>query len=298
MTAGDGRARSLPSGRWAALALVVVLVGVIGTAAAVRSGPRSAAAVTQVTGTALRPDRADGVVFEDDFGGPAVSTDRWGTCHWWGAGGCTIASNQEQQWYLPSQVTQSGGVLRLTAEASTTTAPDGRVFPYRSGMVSTGPSDGGTTPERFAFRYGTLEARVRVPAGGGLWPAVWMLPVSLESRPEIDLLEVKGSEPEVITMHAHLRAADGRWRWQGASWQGPDLSEGWHDIALEWQSGHLRWLVDGTERFAVRGSAVPDEPMYIVANLAVGGTWSGPVDDATVLPASFEIDSIRVRELP
>jgi len=42
------------------------------------------------------------------------------------------------------------------------------------------------------------------------------------------------------------------------------------------------------------GSQVPDEPMYLVLNLAVGGIYPGPPDETTKFPATFEIDRIRI----
>lgn len=49
---------------------------------------------------------------------------------------------------------------------------------------SSGPSERGGKP-KFAFTYGTVEARLRVPAGKGLWSALWMLPAFGDSRPEV-----------------------------------------------------------------------------------------------------------------
>jgi beta-glucanase (GH16 family) len=275
----------------------MVVVAAASAAFVLRRESPVASGGTLVVGTAAA-DAPDDVVFEDGFDDSSLSSRRWTPCHWWADGGCTIASNDELQWYLPSQATTSDGVLRLEADAARTVAPDGRVFPYRSAMVSTGPSDGGDTGARFAFRYGIVEARVRVPEGGGLWPAVWMLPLSMESKPEIDLMEVKGSATDVVHMNAHLRNADGEWRWIGGDWSGTDMASGWHVLTLDWRPGSLRWLVDGQERFAVSGASVPDEPMYLVMNLAVGGSWPGPVDPSTEFPTAFEIDHVRVSRLP
>jgi len=54
------------------------------------------------------------------------------------------------------------------------------------------------------------------------------------------------------------------------------------------------WFVDGVEVHRVEGSAVSNEQMYIIANLAVGGWFPGPADETTPFPAKFEIDYIRV----
>lgn len=231
------------------------------------------------------------VIFEDGFDGDELDTSVWNTCHWWDDGGCTIASNDELEWYLPSQVTVSDGRLRLTAEKGEVEGSDGETYPYRSGMVTTGPP-AYREPSRFDFTYGRVEARVRVPDGTGLWSALWLLPSTSESRPEIDILELLGNDPSEWIFHFHPtdrgRQADGH------RTRGPVLSEGWHDVGVEWEPELLRWFIDGEEVWRVEGDHVPDEPMYLVANLAVGGVYPGPPDDETTFPATFQIDRVTV----
>jgi beta-glucanase (GH16 family) len=241
-------------------------------------------------------DAGEPAGFEDDFDETSLNTSLWNTCHWWNDGGCTIASNDEMQWYLPSQASLGNGELLLTAERADTPGADGKVFPYRSGMVTTGPPDYDSEP-KFAFTYGTLEARVRVPAGAGLWAALWLLPADKQSRPEIDLLEVLGENPSELLMHVHPENRDDNSL--GSSYvtrSGRSFADGWRDVRLEWEPGHLRYFVDEQQVWEVTGDQVPDEPMYVVANLAVGGEYPGPPDDDTVFPASYGIDYIRVQE--
>lgn len=234
------------------------------------------------------------VIFEDDFDGSTLDSTKWNTCHWWNDGGCTIASNDELQWYLPEQVTVQDGRLELKAVAEPFTNDDGDEFGYRSGMVTTGPP---TYEEdaKFAFTYGTVEARVRVPEGAGLWSALWLLPASTESRPEIDMMEIVGQEPDEIIMHLH--PADRDSPSPASRYELPDdetFAAGWHDVRLDWSEDRLRWSVDGTEVWTYEGDDVPSEPMYLVANLAVGGAYGGEVASDTEFPATYEIDFVRV----
>jgi beta-glucanase (GH16 family) len=232
--------------------------------------------------------------FADDFDGNQLDPSRWNRCHWWGADGCTIAGNHELQWYDAEGVSTAGGALRLTAARQRVRGSDGRQYAYRSGMVTTGrsSSDRRSKP-KFAFTYGYLEARVRVPKGAGLWPALWLLPATNRSLPEIDVFEIRGSATDRLSMHLHT-ASDGKGVSIGEHWAGADLSTSWHTFALDWRPGSLRWLIDGVEAWEVTGPKVPSEPMYLVANLAVGGDWPGPPNAQTPFPATFEIDSIRV----
>ena len=59
-----------------------------------------------------------------------------------------------------------------------------------------------------------------------------------------------------------------------------DLAAGFHVVAIEWTPTDIRWELDGKERFRSVKS-IPQTPMYLLLNLAVGGDWPGPPDDQT-----------------
>lgn len=274
------------TGLLAVIGVIAVLLGACSTPSPPSTPARSDSDSTSEHGALL---------FADDFTGKHVDGQRWNRCHWWGPTGCTIAGNHELQWYLPKQVGQSNGSLRLTAVRRPTRSPDGTDYSYRSGMITTGrgSSDLRVKP-KFVFRYGYLETRARVPRGAGLWPALWLLPASNRSLPEIDILEVRGSQTRKASMHLHTSGPSGQEVSLGEHRAGDDLAAGWHVFALDWRSGSLRWLVDGIESWRVTGRQVPSEPMYFVANLAVGGDWPGPPTARTPFPATFELDYVKV----
>lgn len=242
------------------------------------------------------------LAFEDDFTGTELDGTRWTTCywwhqHWWLDTGCTNEGTGEVQWYAPENVSVSDGRLALTAEREIVRLrTDGERFDFTSGMVTTGRDSADTsTPPRFAFTYGHVEARARVPAGDGLFPALWLLPVSHDSLPEIDIFEFIGDSTYVDRMHFHWSDLVGQRQSEGHSLLGPDFSTDWHVFGLDWSPEEIVWLVDGEVawRFA-ESSAIPSEPMYLIANLAVGGDFAGPPTERTKLPASLELDYIRV----
>ena len=258
----------------AGLVLLAVTVTLTATSGRQAAGPRP--------GPAL--------LLDEGFDRASIDPSLWGTCYWWG---CTIDANDELEWYEASQVRVAGGHLNLVAEPGPVTTEDDGTYPYRSGMITTGPEeeDG---PARFSFRYGSVEARIRVPAGKGLWSALWMLPAEGDSEPEVDILEVLGHD---TTRSHHTLHPEGDGEELAKERSGPDLSGGWHVYRLDWSPGELRWFVDGTQVFLVKGEDVPDVPMYLMANLAVGGWWPGPPDEATRFPATMAVDYIRVRSL-
>jgi beta-glucanase (GH16 family) len=196
---------------------------------------------------------------------------------------------------VPGQVSVADGALRLTADRAPVRGSDGMSYEFRSGMVTTGPPPmTDDTPAKLAFTYGSVEARVRIPAGRGLWPAVWLLPASRESVPEIDLLEAIGQDPSTVLMHLHPKSRSARSPNKEYKVPGPNLAEDWHTFRLDWSKNQLDFFVDNVRVWRVTGAQVPDEPMYVVLNLAVGGAYPGPPDSDTQFLATFAIDHLRI----
>lgn len=283
------------------LAVAGALVALVMAGGRLRATPEIEVPMTgRALDGAVRPvPPAWHLAFSDGFDGQRVAPGRWNDCHWWAVdGGCTIATNNELEWYRPGNVSVSAGRLRLEARPERVEVPDGRRFEYTSGMVTTGPAysvEG--RPTRYTFTYGYVEARLRIPAGAGLWPAFWLLPADEDSTPEIDVLETINDDTTAARFHLHYRQGTA-YRSLGHTFRGPDLAQGWHRFAVEWRPHRITWIVDGRARWQVTGDLVPDEPMYLVLNLAVGGDYPGPPDATTVFPAAVRADWIRVWQPP
>src|SRR5437773_11935657 len=106
--------------------------------------------------------------------------------------------NQEKQVYTTSSqnVSVSGGALQITAIATGT----GGSQTYTSARMKTSAS--------FAQAYGLFEFRAKLPAGAGLWPALWMMPRdniygSWPNSGEIDVLESKGQDTTLVQGSLH-----------------------------------------------------------------------------------------------
>jgi beta-glucanase (GH16 family) len=241
------------------------------------------------------PVDADGwrIVFQDNFAGDELDS-AWSTCHWWQVdGGCTIASNDEQQWYRPEAVAVSNGELALTATRDQQETTDGEFLPIRSGMVSTGPSSNDAESSGFEFTFGRVEVRAWLPAGGGTWPAFWLLSADKTSLPEIDILERYGNRPELATSHVHQRVDDERDS-ERIEANGLGLDEDWHTYSVDWSADAVVFAIDGIETGRVTDpELIPTTPMYLILNLAMGGS-AGEVD-LDSLPQTLRIDEVIVR---
>jgi beta-glucanase (GH16 family) len=236
------------------------------------------------------------LIFQDEFAGDRLDHAKWVNCYLWANLGCYKTNGSEMEWYTPDAAAVSGGRLHLQAQQRPTLGSDGQTYPYTSGLIASGsgsydPADG----PRFAFRYGYVEIRARVPAGRGFWSAFWLLRADRSLPWEIDIFEILGHQPATANMTVHYPLADGSTGAHGTAYTGPDFSAGEHTYALDWSADQLVWYIDGVERKRERNAAhIPHDPMYLIANLAVGGDWPGPPDPTTVFPNMLNIDYIRV----
>jgi beta-glucanase (GH16 family) len=160
-------------------------------------------------------------------------------------------------------------------------------------MVSTGPPHDGK-PAKRAFTYGTVDARVWVPDGKGLWSAMWLLPASQESRREIEVFEILGNDPTTSIMHLHPSDRSAASPAKTAKLPGVDFSQGWHDFRLDWRPRSLTFTIDGHRVLRLTGRQVPDKPMYLIIDLAVGGDYPGDPSWATRFPATLAVDRVTI----
>lgn len=245
----------------------------------------------------------------DEFNGTTLDTSKWWR-RYHDNNGTLDHYNSELQRYIDNHIV-SNGTLKLTAHARTATftAPTGLVYPtFDSSMIRS----------RTTFKYGYVEARVKLPPGLGVWPAFWILP-DVKWQAEIDIMEyVRNDATEFASMvhcGVHENYAPGPYAiWleknsnpQWGYWKAPaDFSptyffDDWHVFSCLWEpelvtfyidgypvcQRHCGWkFVDGTDS----GLA------SVLADLAMGdlwatSNWTTPVatDDQV-----FEIDYIRV----
>jgi beta-glucanase (GH16 family) len=161
------------------------------------------------------------------------------------------------------------------------------------------------THHKFSFRYGKIEARMRLPVGQGIWPAFWMMgesrgPQRWPKCGEIDIMEhINNTLKLVGTAHWHNE------KHVSSGTQIPCDVTQFHNYALEWDQDSLRWLLDDKRYHAlcikdsINSTGEFHKPFYILLNMAIGGNWPKNPDSTTVFPDTVFVDYVRVfRNLP
>ena len=155
----------------------------------------------------------------------------------------------------------------------------------------------------FRMTHGYVEMRAKVPPGRGLWPAFWLLPMHyVEDVPEIDVMEFLGQDVGTLYNTYHYFDVANDWR-KVSTPSFPNYVTDWtadfHTFGMEWGPRDITWYVDGVATHSVDDAEyrISGQAMYLLANLAVGGSWPGAPDADTPFPASFEIDYIRAYDL-
>jgi beta-glucanase (GH16 family) len=222
------------------------------------------------------------LVWSDEFNGSIGPNWVFET----GAGGW---GNNELQYYRRENATIENNALVITAKRENFGGAA-----YTSARMKT---QGLKT-----FKYGRMEARMKLPAFLGAWPAFWMLGANLPqvgwpASGEIDVMEHVNDEQKVYgTMH-----------WQDNNGQyaqyGGNLATtvtDWHVYAVEWDTNAIRWYVDGTKYHeanianSVNGTDEFQKDFFLLLNFAVGGNWPGFNVNTAALPAKMYVDYVRV----
>lgn len=156
------------------------------------------------------------------------------------------------------------------------------------------------------WQYGYFEARLKLPSGKGTWPAFWMLPVNFQHWPadgEIDIMEEVGYRPNWASSAIHCTTYNHSIGTQKTGEQYIETAQTeFHVYAMEWTADYIRGSVDGKQHFEFlndkkgnKDSWPFDKPFYLKLNLAWGGNWGGAEGvDESVLPATYEVDYVRV----
>ena len=198
--------------------------------------------------------------------------------------------NNEQQAYVDSPETVTfvsgrdaegaeGGALALRAVwRPGFQSPEGRTFDFVSGRLD--------TRDKITFTYGTAAARIKLPAGTGLWPAFWALGADRwPDTGEIDVMENVG-DPSWVNAALHGPGYSGNTPLVRRRLfpKGQD-GTGWHVYSVSWTPDSIRFAVDGDVYYEVTKPMVEahgrwafDNPKHLILNLALGGAYPQAVN--------------------
>lgn len=258
------------------------------------------------------------LVWEDNFNETELNGENW-NIEVNGDGG----GNQELQYYRRENISlgaepQSGeGCLIITAKKEN----------YLGKSATSGRL---TTQNKMSFKYGKLEARIKLPqTANGLWPAFWMLgadfsKVGWPRSGEIDILEMGHSDG--IKNGTQDRYLNGACHWgyyQPAGWYPSyanhvtypySLQDDFHLYTIVWDDEFIRMYVDQDKYpnaepyFEIgvtdKSSDIStyyyfNKPYFVILNLAVGGNFTQiwNINQITALnsgQAEMYIDYVRL----
>lgn len=249
-----------------------------------------------VSGIVITEKKADAIqaadneyilVWNDEFNGNSLDRSVWNVEVNGNGGG-----NNELQYYVDNtnNISVSNGTLKINALKQSYGGKQ-----YTSGRI--------TTQGNKEFKYGRMEAKMKLPSFTGAWPAFWMLggnysTVGWPACGEIDIMEAINTESKIYgTVH---------WSYQnnhaesGGNISGIDRTQ-WHVYAVEWTKNQIKWYVDDKNFYTqdISDEAEMEEfrrNYFIIFNLAIGGTWPGFTIDNTAFPSksTMEVDYVRV----
>jgi len=250
------------------------------------------------------------LTFSDEFKGDALDLRNWDFMLGTG-GGHNYWGNNEKQYYTEGDnVTVSGGTMKIAAKREDLVYQrirtanswdndktiwwaedeDGEPLldengnPYQMEKMEF-TSTRMRTAGRFYQKYGRFEAKIRLPAVQGMWPAFWMMPEQnvyggWPRSGEIDIMEARGRVPEKAGHALHFgTGAGGGHRYfaypndytlrqekldgDGNAVLGDDgkavtengTIEEYHVYRVDWYEDRFEWYIDDVLTYVIVGDS-------------------------------------------
>lgn len=188
----------------------------------------------------------------------------------------------EDAFYLPGNTKVANGKLVLTLNQGATNG-----YPYSSGMVQNG--------RNFSYKYGYVEARVKVPGNVGVWPAFWTLPGPVDQYwpPEIDIFEfgLGGYSHTRPTFNYHYGTYPNNQQMYAVSYGNSNVNytQDYHVYGMLWTSSKIQVFIDGQPGPSYANAAtITNLPQYLIFNLGLQKGATVPSGTAML------IDYVRV----
>ncbi|MDO3386233.1 carbohydrate-binding protein [Gilvimarinus sp. SDUM040013] len=161
------------------------------------------------------------------------------------------------------------------------------------------------TRNKHSFKYGRMEARIKLPKAQGIWPAFWMLGDNFNTQGwpqggELDIMEHVGTN-NITSGALHGPGYSGNTPITGHLDHAAPIEQNYNVYAVEWDANGIRWYVNDINFYSVSrnqveqyGQWVYDQPFWFLLNVAVGGNWPGDPNHASFSTQRMYIDYVRV----
>ena len=205
-------------------------------------------------------------------------------------------TDREQNSYV------SDGTLKIVAKRETYT-DQGHTKEFTSARLNS----------KYAFTYGKVEVRAKLPEGVGTWPAIWMLGQNI-SEPgaywqnlgygttewpfcgEIDIMEHWGGNQNYVQSAIHTPSSYGGTINHGGQ-HISNATDSFNNYSLEWDDEEMIFSVNGIIHYTynppIKNSETwPfDDPQYLLLNIAIEQNISQSFTET-----EMEIDFVRIYE--
>jgi beta-glucanase (GH16 family) len=167
---------------------------------------------------------------------------------------------------------------------------------------------------KYAFKYGRVEVRAKLPAAQGTWPAIWTLGKNISENGaywqtqgygdttwptcgEIDIME-QDSNKSITSGAFHFPDSNGNHTYTFNYLSVSNTDSNWHVYSMDWSAETIELSVDGTVFHTLNNAQNPyfDNEHFILLNIAMGGQLGGTISDDFISDI-MEIDYVRVYEL-
>ena len=229
------------------------------------------------------------LVWKDEFDGGSIDQSKWG--YDLGGGGW---GNRELQAYTNASSNSylTGGNLVIQAVRQQSGSNE-----YTSARL--------LTKDKQSFQFGRIDVRAKIPKGKGIWPAIWMLGADIDQNNwpkcgEIDIMELRGSQPKDLLTTMHFAKSDGSREYKGTTRTNDEpLSNDFHTYSVVRSKDLIRFYLDGKLYYSFTSGSVGtgsypfNNPFFLILNVAVGGDFDGNPDASTAFPQQMLVDYVK-----
>jgi beta-glucanase (GH16 family) len=243
------------------------------------------------------------LVWSDEFDGSSLDLTKWHH-QTFGPNGGQWFNNEEQHYTdSPTNSFVSNGNLHIVAKKETVTQ-NGVTLDYTSARLNS----------KYAFTYGRVDVRAKLPFGDGTWPAIWTLGKNIDEEGaywetqgfgttswpacgEIDIMEHGLHATNEVSCAIHTPSSFGA-TVNTETFPLPDVANNYHVYSMNWSPNQITFMIDGVGYYTYNpvvkdANTWPfDLDQYLILNIAMGG-FAGTVDP-NFTQSSMLIDYVRV----